>query len=171
MTQPQEAFASAGGMPRPDLSAAAHDASRRDVMLGGVALAAAAAGSASAQESSSTSAGRGAFDEVAKLGVRIANLRKRDRVPDPNDLKLKTVVNGQTRQDWSTNDMIFDCRKLISFASGIMTLKPGDIMFTGTPQGVIFGEKTPREERRWLKAGDEITSSLEGLGELRFKLA
>ena len=94
----------------------------------------------------------------------------RDRVPDPNDLKLKTVVNGQTRQDWSTNDMIFNCRQLISFASGIMTLKPGDVMFTGTPQGVIFGEKTPREERRWLMAGDEIVSSLEGLGELRFSL-
>ena len=94
----------------------------------------------------------------------------RDRVADPNDLKLKTVVNGQTRQDWSTNDMIFNCRRLISFASGIMTLKPGDVMFTGTPQGVIFGEKAPPEERRWLRAGDEIVSTLEGLGDLRFTL-
>jgi len=80
------------------------------------------------------------------------------------------VVNGQTRQDWSTNDMIFNCRQLISFASGIMTLKPGDVMFTGTPQGVIFGEKAPPEERRWLRAGDEIVSTLEGLGDLRFTL-
>ena len=95
----------------------------------------------------------------------------RDRVPDPNELRLKTTVNGQIRQDWSTNDMIFNCRQLISFASGIMTLKPGDVMFTGTPQGVILGEKIPREERRWLKAGDEITSTIEGLGELRFRLA
>ncbi len=94
----------------------------------------------------------------------------RDLVPDPNDLKLKTMVNGQIRQDWSTNDMIFNCRQLISFASGIMTLKAGDILFTGTPQGVIFGEKIPREERRWLQAGDEIVSTLEGLGELRFSL-
>ena len=80
------------------------------------------------------------------------------------------IVNGQTRQDWSTNDMIFNCSQLISFASGIMTLKPGDVMFTGTPQGVIFGEKAPPEERRWLRAGDEIVSTLEGLGDLRFTL-
>jgi 2-keto-4-pentenoate hydratase/2-oxohepta-3-ene-1,7-dioic acid hydratase in catechol pathway len=106
-------------------------------------------------------------DGFAPLGPWLVT---RDRVPDPNNLKLRTVVNGQTRQDWSTNDMIFNCRQLISFASGIMTLKPGDIMFTGTPQGVIFGEKIPREQRQWLKAGDEIISSLEGLGELRFTL-
>jgi 2-keto-4-pentenoate hydratase/2-oxohepta-3-ene-1,7-dioic acid hydratase in catechol pathway len=51
----------------------------------------------------------------------------RDRVPDPNNLRLQTYVNGQKRQDWNTNDMIFNCRQLISFASSFMTLKPGDI--------------------------------------------
>lgn len=51
-----------------------------------------------------------------------------------------------------------------------MTVKPGDIFYTGTPQGVIFGEKTPREQREWLKAGDKVVSSLEGLGALRFTL-
>ena len=91
----------------------------------------------------------------------------RDRVPDPNNLRLQTHVNGQQRQDWTTGDMIFDCRKLIAFCAGIMTIKPGDILFTGTPQGVIFGEKMPALLRRWLKAGDEVVSSLEGLGELR----
>ena len=50
-----------------------------------------------------------------------------------------TLVNGQVRQDWSTNDMIFNCRQLISFASKVMTIRPGDIFYTGTPQGVIFG--------------------------------
>ena len=95
----------------------------------------------------------------------------RDRVPAPNALRLQTRVNGELRQDWTTGDMIFDCRTLIAFCSGIMTLQPGDILFTGTPQGVILGEKAPPEQRRWLKAGDEVVSILEGLGELRFRLA
>jgi 2-keto-4-pentenoate hydratase/2-oxohepta-3-ene-1,7-dioic acid hydratase in catechol pathway len=94
----------------------------------------------------------------------------RDRVPDPNRLSIKTWVNGAVRQDSNTSDMIFDCRKLISFASSLMTLKPGDLLFTGTPQGVILGEKIPPEQRRWLRAGDEVVSSIEGLGELRVTL-
>jgi 2-keto-4-pentenoate hydratase/2-oxohepta-3-ene-1,7-dioic acid hydratase in catechol pathway len=94
----------------------------------------------------------------------------RNRIPDPNALRLQTRVNGKVRQDWNTNDMIFNCRELISYASSIMTLKAGDIMFTGTPQGVILGEKTPLEQRQWLKAGDEVVSSIEGLGELRVNL-
>ena len=94
-----------------------------------------------------------------------------DRVPDPNALALRTTVNGETRQDWTTQDMIFSCRKLISYVTGIMTIKPGDILFTGTPQGVILGYKQPREERPWLRAGDEVVSEIEGLGELRVTLA
>ena len=66
--------------------------------------------------------------------------------------------------------MIFDCRKLIAYVAGIMTIKPGDILFTGTPQGVIFGEMAPPEQRRWLKAGDEVVSTIEGLGELHVRL-
>jgi 2-keto-4-pentenoate hydratase/2-oxohepta-3-ene-1,7-dioic acid hydratase in catechol pathway len=94
-----------------------------------------------------------------------------DRVPDPNSLRLQTHVNGEQRQDWNTRDMIFNCAQLISFASGIFPLSPGDIIFTGTPQGVIFGQKEPREKRAWLKAGDEVTSELEGLGRLTVTLA
>jgi 2-keto-4-pentenoate hydratase/2-oxohepta-3-ene-1,7-dioic acid hydratase in catechol pathway len=82
-------------------------------------------------------------------------------VPNPNALRLQTWVNGKVRQDWNTRDMIFNCKQLISYAVGIMTIKAGDILFTGTPQGVILGEKAPREKRHWLKAGDEIVSSLE----------
>jgi 2-keto-4-pentenoate hydratase/2-oxohepta-3-ene-1,7-dioic acid hydratase in catechol pathway len=93
------------------------------------------------------------------------------QVPDPNNLRLQTHVNGQQRQDWSTRDMIFNCAQLISFASGIFPLSPGDIIFTGTPQGVIFGQQEPREQRAWLKAGDEITSEIEGLGRLAVTLA
>ncbi|KAA0121449.1 FAA hydrolase family protein [Methylobacterium sp. P1-11] len=106
-------------------------------------------------------------DGFAPLGPYLVTA---DRVKDPNDLKLKTLVNGQVRQDWSTNDMIFNCRQLVSFASKVMTIKPGDIFYTGTPQGVIFGEKIPRKDRAWLKPGDEVVSELEGLGALRFKL-
>ena len=94
-----------------------------------------------------------------------------DRVPDPNSLRLRTHVNGEQRQDWNTSDMIFNCAQLISFASGIFPLSPGDVIFTGTPQGVIFGQKEPREQRAWLKGGDEVTSELEGLGRLTVTLA
>jgi len=94
-----------------------------------------------------------------------------DRVPDPNDLRLQTHVNGQRRQDWTTKDMIFNCRQLISFVSGILPMEPGDILFTGTPQGVIFGQPQPPEERVWLKPGDRVVSELEGLGALTVTLA
>lgn len=106
-------------------------------------------------------------DGFAPLGPYLVTA---DLVKDPNNLRLETRVNGVQRQDWNTNDMIFNCRQLIAFASKIMTIKPGDLLFTGTPQGVIFGEKKPRGEREWLKAGDQIACSLEGLGELRFSL-
>ena len=109
-----------------------------------------------------------ASDGFAPVGPWLVT---RDRVPDPNNLKLQTYVNGERRQDWTTKDMIFDCRKLIAYVASIMTIKRGDILFTGTPQGVIFGEKAPPEERKWLKAGDEVVSSIEGLGELRVRLA
>jgi 2-keto-4-pentenoate hydratase/2-oxohepta-3-ene-1,7-dioic acid hydratase in catechol pathway len=65
--------------------------------------------------------------------------------------------------------MIFNCRQLISFASKVMTIKPGDILFTGTPQGVIAG--MPKDKQVWLKAGDRIACSIEKLGELKFALA
>jgi 2-keto-4-pentenoate hydratase/2-oxohepta-3-ene-1,7-dioic acid hydratase in catechol pathway len=108
-----------------------------------------------------------ASDGFAPLGPWLVT---RDRVSDPNNLRILTHVNGQKRQDWNTRDMIFNCRQLIAFVTSIMTIEAGDILFTGTPQGVIFGEKAPPEQRRWLRAGDSIVSELEGLGELRFML-
>lgn len=104
-------------------------------------------------------------DGFAPLGPYLVTS---DLVGDPNKLRLECRVNGQTRQDWNTDDMIFNCRQLISFASRMMTLKPGDIYFTGTPQGVILGQ--PKDRRVWLKAGDNVACSLEKLGELRFDL-
>ena len=106
------------------------------------------------------------FDGFAPLGPYLVTS---DLVGDPNNLRLETRVNGEQRQDWNTNDMIFNCRQLISFASRMMTIKPGDIFFTGTPQGVVYG-MTPKETRPWLKPGDKIACSVEKLGELRFDL-
>ena len=105
-------------------------------------------------------------DGFAPLGPYLVTA---DRVPDPNNLRLVTKVNGAVRQDWTTADMIFNCRQLISFASRMFTIKPGDILFTGTPQGVVFGMK-PKETRPWLKPGDKVACSIEKLGELKFDL-
>lgn len=87
---------------------------------------------------------------------------------DPNNLTIETRVNGEVRQSAHTRDMIFDCKTLVSFISKRMTLRPGDIIFTGTPEGVIIGY--PKEKQVWLKAGDTITTTIEKLGVLDFKL-
>jgi 2-keto-4-pentenoate hydratase/2-oxohepta-3-ene-1,7-dioic acid hydratase in catechol pathway len=87
---------------------------------------------------------------------------------DPDNLKIECRVNGQTRQSSNTNDLIFNTRQLVSFVSRHLTLKPGDIIFTGTPEGVIAGH--PKDKQVWLKAGDKVSCSLEKLGELRFEL-
>ncbi len=106
-------------------------------------------------------------DGFAPLGPWLVT---RDRIPDPNNLRLQTHLNGEQRQDSNTKDMIYNCKQLIEFCSSILTLKPGDIIFTGTPEGDIFGEKTPAPLRHWLKSGDEVVSNVEGLGDLRFTM-
>jgi len=87
---------------------------------------------------------------------------------DPDNLKLETRVNGETRQSSNTNDFIFNSRQMISYISHYITLRPGDIIFTGTPEGVIQGK--PKEQQVWLKPGDKVACSLEKLGELKFDL-
>ena len=91
-----------------------------------------------------------------------------DQVPDPNRLKIECRVNGEVRQSSNTADMVFNCASLVSYASRYFTLRPGDIIFTGTPEGVISGY--PKDKQVWLKAGDRVTSTIEGLGELEFRL-
>ena len=88
---------------------------------------------------------------------------------DPTNLALECRVNGETRQSSNTAQMIFPVRQVVSFASRYMTLEPGDLIFTGTPEGVILGYE--KEKQVWLKAGDEIACSVGTLGELRFRLA
>ena len=89
----------------------------------------------------------------------------RDEIPDPQDLWIRTVVNGSLRQDSSTSNMIFSIGKLISYISSYLTLEPGDIISTGTPDGVVLGMKD--KENNWLKPGDSVEVSIEGLGTLK----
>ena len=86
----------------------------------------------------------------------------RDEIPHPNELKIRTVLNGQVMQDWNTNDMIFDVPALIEFLSGSTTLLPGTLILTGTPHGVGMAQKPPR----WLKPGDSVSIEIEKIGTL-----
>jgi 2-keto-4-pentenoate hydratase/2-oxohepta-3-ene-1,7-dioic acid hydratase in catechol pathway len=92
-----------------------------------------------------------------------------DVVGNAGNLKIETYVNGERRQSSNTSYMLFNVQQLIAYISKMWTLEPGDIIFSGTPEGVIVGY--PKEKQVWLKAGDEIVSSIEKLGDLKFKLA
>ncbi len=92
-----------------------------------------------------------------------------DLVGDPNNLAIETRVNGEVRQSDNTRNFIFNTQTMIAYMSRIFSLEPGDIIFTGTPSGVILG--MPKEKQVWLKAGDRIESSIEKLGVLKFDLA
>ena len=87
---------------------------------------------------------------------------------NPSDLEISCRVNGELRQQGNTKNMIFDCAYIVSYLSHHMTLKPGDIIFTGTPAGVILGY--PEGKRVWLKSGDEVSVSIERIGTLINKL-
>jgi 2-keto-4-pentenoate hydratase/2-oxohepta-3-ene-1,7-dioic acid hydratase in catechol pathway len=88
-------------------------------------------------------------------------LVSRNEVADPQRLHLWLDVNGERMQDGTTADMIFPCDELVSYVSRFMTLLPGDVITTGTPQGVGMGRKPPR----FLKAGDTVRLGIDGLGE------
>ncbi len=83
-----------------------------------------------------------------------------DEVADPHNLQLTTHVNGEKRQDSNTADLAFNINKIISYISQYFTLRPGDVISTGTPEGVILGMNPPV----WLKPGDEVAVEIEGLG-------
>jgi len=86
-----------------------------------------------------------------------------DEIPNPNELKIRTVLNQQVMQDWNTNDMIFDVPTLIEFLSGSTTLLPGTVILTGTPHGVGMAQKPPR----WLQPGDRVSIEIEKIGSLQ----
>jgi len=99
------------------------------------------------------------FDGFCPLGPWIVT---KDEIPNPNALRLTTVLNGLTMQDHTTGDMIFDVPALIESLSSTMTLRPGAVILTGTPQGVGFARKPPV----WMKDGDTVSVEIEGIGRL-----
>ena len=83
---------------------------------------------------------------------------------DPQDLAISSVVNGEVRQNSNTNDMIFTLAEIIADLSRHFTLQPGDLIFTGTPQGVMHGY--PADQKNWLKPGDKVDIVIETIGTL-----
>lgn len=103
------------------------------------------------------------FDTFAPVGPAIVSP---DAVPDISNLRVYSSVNGDVRQDSNTDDMIFTCDEIVSFVSIGTTLRPGDMIFTGTPSGVAVG--LPDEP--YLKDGDEVFFHIDKLGELKNKV-
>ena len=99
------------------------------------------------------------IDDFLPLGPYLVTA---DEIPNPQDLPIKGWLNGELRQDSNTSDMIFNIAECISYISQYMTLKPGDVIATGTPEGVILGY----EEKVWMKAGDTYTVEIGPLGKL-----
>lgn len=97
-------------------------------------------------------------DSFAPLGPYLVT---KDEIPDPQNLKLWTRINGETLQNGNTSTMVFNVRQIVAYLSNFMTLEPGDVILTGTPPGVGMGQKPPR----YLNAGDRVEIGIEGLGE------
>ncbi len=98
------------------------------------------------------------FDTFAPIGPWLATA---DELRSPGELAMQLAVNGERMQDSNTANMIFSPAQIISYVSGVMTLEPGDLIFTGTPAGVGMGMTPPR----YLRAGDRVDASIAGLGD------
>jgi 2-keto-4-pentenoate hydratase/2-oxohepta-3-ene-1,7-dioic acid hydratase in catechol pathway len=98
-------------------------------------------------------------DTYCPVGPRLV---PRDEIPDPQDLAIRAVLNGETMQDSTTANMVFGVADLIAYITQTITLEPGDLIATGTPAGVgAF-----RDPKVFMQPGDEITIEIEGLGSL-----
>lgn len=104
------------------------------------------------------------FDTFCPLGPWLVTP---DTIPDPQNLTIRTRLNGKLVQDWRTNDMIFSVAEVIAFLSQSTTLLPGTIILTGTPHGVGMARKPPL----WLTTGDDVAVEIEGLGVLQNEVA
>jgi len=98
-------------------------------------------------------------DRFSPLGPYLVTA---DEVEDPNHLSIQCTVNGEVRQSSNTSDMIFHCDEIVSYISQHMTLYPGDLILTGTPEGVVLGY--PEDKRIYLQEGDQVSIEIEGLG-------
>ena len=99
------------------------------------------------------------FDTFCPLGPVLVT---RDEIDDPQNLSIKTILNGETMQSHTTGDMIFPVDQVIEFLSQDTTLLPGTLILTGTPQGVGFA----RDPQVWLMDGDEVVIEIERIGRL-----
>lgn len=99
-------------------------------------------------------------DTFAPLGPWLVTA---DEIPNPHQLPIKFRLNGQTVQDSNTSQLIFGVDELVAYLSQLITLEPGDVIFTGTPHGVGMG----RKPQLWLKSGDLCEVEVAGLGILR----
>jgi 2-keto-4-pentenoate hydratase/2-oxohepta-3-ene-1,7-dioic acid hydratase in catechol pathway len=97
------------------------------------------------------------FDTFAPIGPWI------ETELDGDSADISLMLNGETMQDSNTSDLVFSCRELVSFISLNMTLAPGSVIMTGTPEGVGFGRKPPV----FLQAGDVMSATIAGIGTLR----
>ncbi|CAN5377298.1 hypothetical protein BH11BAC5_BH11BAC5_15320 [soil metagenome] len=104
------------------------------------------------------------LDYFLPLGKYIVT---KDEIPDVQQLRLRCSLNGELRQNSTTADMIFSVAEIIEDLSKHMTLEPGDLILTGTPEGVIMG----MAEKNWLKPGDIVTVEIEGLGSTTNRMA
>lgn len=100
------------------------------------------------------------FDTFASFGPAIVTA---DEIADPNNLNIQLRLNGQVMQKSNTNQLIFSVDHLVSYASDVCTLMPGDLIFTGTPPGVGFARKPPI----FLKSGDTVEVEIENIGLLQ----
>jgi 2,4-diketo-3-deoxy-L-fuconate hydrolase len=100
------------------------------------------------------------FPGFTPLGPAVVTV---DELADPDDLAIECSINGETVQSARTSQMIFPIPELIARLSRVVTLLPGDLLFTGTPPGVGMG----RRPQRYLKPGDVVESRIEGLGQMR----
>src|SRR5206468_3311243 len=95
----------------------------------------------------------------APLGPEIVTA---DEIADPHSLAIRLRLNGETMQDSNTSQMIFSVGAVLAYLGQVLTLEPGDLIFTGTPPGVGFARKPPL----FLKPGDVVEVEIEGLGKL-----
>jgi len=99
------------------------------------------------------------FDTFCPLGPVLSSPSV---IPDPNNLKISTILNGQVMQSSNTSDMIFTIPRIIEYLSQSTTLLPGTVILTGTPEGVGFARKPPV----FLKEGDVVTIDIQNIGQL-----
>ena len=99
------------------------------------------------------------FDTFGPMGPELV---AKDEIADPHDLRISLELNGQVLQDSNTSQLVFDIPALVEYLSKVMTLLPGDVVSTGTPPGVGMARKPPI----FMKPGDDVKITIEGIGEL-----